>query len=253
MRRLLPILLLLLLLGGSCSSGDSPGREIGTRAVVIGIDSADWKIIDQMVAEGDLPIFASLIERGTRGDLETVHDIPLSPVIWTSIATGKTAEEHGITWFLVDQPDGTRVPVRSTNRRVEAIWNIVDRAGRTWSSNKCVSIYASDTRIPMLARYLRGALTLRQRLLWARRSRRGNPRIKALPGDILGDRIAPSAQLGRVFYLIRAEQSAVEISPATPAAPAAPRSASSTAAAARPAPGCWRSSAAISKRRRCAR
>jgi hypothetical protein len=95
---------------------------------------------------------------------------------------------------------------------------IVDRAGRTWSSNKCVSIYASDTRIPMLARYLRGALTLRQRLLWARRSRRGNPRIKALPGDILGDRIAPSAQLGRVFYLIRTEQSAVEISPATPAA-----------------------------------
>ncbi|MEM7517362.1 MAG: alkaline phosphatase family protein, partial [Planctomycetota bacterium] len=43
--------------------------------------------------------------------------------------TGKAPAKHGITWFLVDQPDGTRIPVRSTNRKTDAVWNIVDRAG----------------------------------------------------------------------------------------------------------------------------
>lgn len=120
---------LLALLSVSCSGDDGGDRELDTRAVVIGIDSADWTVIDPMIGAGELPHFASLMARGVRGDLETVSDIPLSPVIWTSVATGRTAEDHGITWFLVDQPDGSRVPVRSTNRKVEAIWNIADRAG----------------------------------------------------------------------------------------------------------------------------
>lgn len=97
-------------------------------------------------------------------------------------------------------------------------FGIVDSAGRSWSSHKCISIYASDTRIPLLASHVRRALTPRQRILWERRRRRGNPRVKALPADVLGDRIAASAELGRVFYLIRTAQSAVEISPLTPAA-----------------------------------
>ncbi len=116
-----------LALGSGCSD---PAAE-RPRAVVIGVDGADWTIIDQLIAAGELPHFAGLLARGTRADLETLHDIPLSPVIWTSVATGKSAAQHGITWFLVDQPDGTRVPVRSTNRKVEALWNILDRAERS--------------------------------------------------------------------------------------------------------------------------
>ena len=113
----------------ACGGGDGV-RDLGTRAVVIGIDSADWKVIDALIAEGELPNLRGLVERGVRGDIETLSDIPLSPVIWTSIATGKTAAKHGITWFMVDQADGTRVPVRSSNRKVEAIWNILARHKR---------------------------------------------------------------------------------------------------------------------------
>jgi tetratricopeptide (TPR) repeat protein len=93
--------------------------------VVIGIDGADWKIIDGLAAEGRLPNLARLRERGTSGPIQTLVDFPLSPVIWTSVATGKTPAKHGITWFLVDQPDGTRVPVRSHNRKAKALWNIL--------------------------------------------------------------------------------------------------------------------------------
>jgi tetratricopeptide (TPR) repeat protein len=92
---------------------------------VIGIDSADWKLVDALVAQGRMPHLASLRERGSSGPIRTLVDFPLSPVIWTSVATGKTPAKHGITWFLVDQPDGTRVPVRSHNRKVKALWNIL--------------------------------------------------------------------------------------------------------------------------------
>ena len=104
---------------------DDRVEDLGTRAVVIGIDGADWKVIDALAEQGYLPNLTRLRSRGVWGEIETLHDIPLSPVIWTSVATGKTADEHGISWFMVDQPDGTRVPVRSTNRRVKAIWNIL--------------------------------------------------------------------------------------------------------------------------------
>lgn len=122
----------LALLGG-CSRGPEV-ESIGTRAVVIGIDSADWKIIDEIVEEsedsvGGMPNLMRLREQGAWGPLETLTDIPLSPVIWTSIATGKTAAKHGITWFMVDRPDG-RVPVRSHNRKVKAIWNLLAESRR---------------------------------------------------------------------------------------------------------------------------
>ncbi len=113
-----------LLLLAACG-GEKVARDVGTRAVVIGIDGADWQIIDALAVEGRMPTFERLRSEGVWGRIETLHDIPLSPVVWTSVATGKTAAKHGIAWFMVDRPDGTRVPVRSHNRKVKAIWNIL--------------------------------------------------------------------------------------------------------------------------------
>jgi len=120
---LLGLLIVLSLLMACGESGGPSG--IGTRAVVIGIDGADWRVIDAIAAHGRLPNLSALRARGTSGPLQTVSDIALSPVIWTSVATGKTAAKHGISWFLVDRPDGTRVPVRSYNRNAKAIWNLL--------------------------------------------------------------------------------------------------------------------------------
>ncbi len=114
----------LLAFGTSCGGPDLV-EDLGTKAVVIGIDGADWKIIDRLMAEGSMPNLRRLRSRSTWGEIETLTDIPLSPVIWTSVATGKTAAKHGISWFMVDRPDGTRVPVRSYNRKTRAIWNIL--------------------------------------------------------------------------------------------------------------------------------
>ncbi len=121
----------LILLLTACGGGDSIVRDLGTRAVVIGIDGADWKIIEALAEDGGMPNLMALRERGTWGPIATLSSIPLSPVIWTSVATGKDAKKHGITWFMVDRPDGTRVPVRSHNRKAKAIWNLLDEHGKT--------------------------------------------------------------------------------------------------------------------------
>lgn len=118
-----------LLVAVACGSGVDV-EDLGTRAVVIGIDGADWKIIDGLIEQGGMRNLAALRERSAWGRIETLHDIPLSPVIWTSVATGRSAADHGISWFMVDRPDGTRVPVRSHNRKVRAIWNILADNGR---------------------------------------------------------------------------------------------------------------------------
>ena len=117
--------------GGGTTETAAPAAQVTEdeeprrQAVVIGIDGADWRVIERLAAEGGMRNLMGLRERGVWGPIETLSDIALSPVIWTSVATGKTASKHGIAWFMVDRPDGTRVPVRSTNRKTEAIWNIL--------------------------------------------------------------------------------------------------------------------------------
>ena len=71
----------------------------------------------------------ALVERGVAGNLATL-DPPLSPMLWTSIATGKTADQHGVLGFV--QPDETAervVPVLGTTRKVKAVWNILNQSG----------------------------------------------------------------------------------------------------------------------------
>ena len=50
----------------------------------------------------------------------------MSPVIWTSIATGKVPDKHGIHGFIEKMANGyEHIPVTSDMRRVKAIWNIL--------------------------------------------------------------------------------------------------------------------------------
>jgi hypothetical protein len=79
----------------------SPARA--GRVVLVGVDGAEWRVIDGLVAEGALPAFAALEARGVTAEFETVEPV-VSPVVWTSIATGRTPEHHGIGGFL-----GTRL------------------------------------------------------------------------------------------------------------------------------------------------
>jgi Flp pilus assembly protein TadD len=93
------------------------------------VDAADWLLIDPLLAQGRLPHLASLLERGVRADLHTLTPM-LSPLLWTSIATGTTADRHGILDFLTPDPStGKMVPVTSALRREPALWNYLTQDG----------------------------------------------------------------------------------------------------------------------------
>jgi predicted AlkP superfamily phosphohydrolase/phosphomutase len=77
------------------------------RVVLIGLDGASWNVIDPMLAAGELPTLASLAARGRTAELETVEPVS-SPVVWTSIATGRSPDAHGITDFY-----GTRLRMQT--------------------------------------------------------------------------------------------------------------------------------------------
>jgi tetratricopeptide (TPR) repeat protein len=97
------------------------------RIVLVGLDSFTWRIADPLMQQGRMPHLKALIGRGARANLRTITPI-LSPVIWTSIATGMKPSKHGIVDFVVSARDtGALVPVTSAMRRVPALWNVLSR------------------------------------------------------------------------------------------------------------------------------
>ncbi|MGH8055963.1 MAG: alkaline phosphatase family protein, partial [Candidatus Entotheonellia bacterium] len=72
------------------------------KVVVIGLDAATWKVMDPLLQQGRLPNLRRLMESGTYGPLTTLEPT-LSPIIWTTIATGKPMSAHGITHFIVQK------------------------------------------------------------------------------------------------------------------------------------------------------
>ena len=99
------------------------------KVLLIGWDAADWKVINPLMDSGLMPTLNQMVNEGSMGNIATL-DPPLSPMLWTSIATGKLADKHGILGFV--EPDTKKMsirPVLSTSRKVKAIWNILSQNG----------------------------------------------------------------------------------------------------------------------------
>jgi predicted AlkP superfamily phosphohydrolase/phosphomutase/tetratricopeptide (TPR) repeat protein len=99
------------------------------KLLLIGWDAADWQIIEPLIKEGKMPALKSLMEKGCSGNIATLNP-PLSPMLWTSIATGKRAYDHGIHGFAEYNAQTEEIePVKATSRKVKTFWNILNEAG----------------------------------------------------------------------------------------------------------------------------
>lgn len=122
--------------------------------VVIAWDGAAWKVLRPLLERCMLPNVARLLDGAAWSELGSMAP-NWSPVIWTTIWTGKSPKEHGIHWFLQDQGhvipgfqqpaelpaafpvqrfadlffERRSVPVTTNMRRVKAIWNIANDTG----------------------------------------------------------------------------------------------------------------------------
>jgi predicted AlkP superfamily phosphohydrolase/phosphomutase/predicted Zn-dependent protease len=102
---------------------------MSSKVLLIGWDGADWKVIHPLLDAGVMPNLARLVNEGVSGNLMTLQP-PLSPMLWTSIATGKRAHQHGILGFSEPDPvSGGLRPVSILSRKTRAIWNILQTQG----------------------------------------------------------------------------------------------------------------------------
>lgn len=129
----IPALLAVLALALSACSGGEKRPPV----VVIGADGLEWSVAEPLLAAGKMPNLQRLLDEGVGGTLETM--VPtFSPALWTTIATGREPLDHGIPYFSEMGPDGRPLPgglpYTSESRRVPAIWNLADAAGKSVTS-----------------------------------------------------------------------------------------------------------------------
>ncbi len=105
----------------------APGQA--RKLLLVGWGGADWGLIAPRLDRGVMPALDALIGRGTMARLSGLAP-SLSPLVWTSIATGKRAEKHGV--LAATEPDaatGLLQPISARARRTSALWEILDHHG----------------------------------------------------------------------------------------------------------------------------
>jgi predicted AlkP superfamily phosphohydrolase/phosphomutase len=114
----------------SCSSGSSVAENKNKiKIVLIGVDGANWPTLDPLIEKGNLPFWKQLKEESAWAYLKSFKPTK-SSVIWTSIATGKTMEKHGILDFAFLDKNNIKVPFSNAERREPTIWQILNDYGK---------------------------------------------------------------------------------------------------------------------------
>lgn len=133
MRALIPGLCGLLVVV-TCSREPSRDATCAPCAPILlyAVDGLEWSVMMPLIEQGRMPVMADLMRRGTYGYLETIEPT-FSPVIWTTMATGKLPKDHGIEGFVYrvgPGEDGQRF-YTSGHRATKAFWNILSDYNRT--------------------------------------------------------------------------------------------------------------------------
>lgn len=138
-------------------SKEKDRKATGLKVLIIGVDGATWDVLDPLVDSGEVPNFAKLVNEGFSDRFRTIMPTS-SPIIWTTIATGKNASKHGVSNvvftvipgmsnsvihfsnllgaklfsdFFMQKGIFYSVPVSSTIRHSKALWNITSDYGIT--------------------------------------------------------------------------------------------------------------------------
>lgn len=123
------------------------------KVLVLGLDGLDWDLVLPWVESGRMPNLKRLMDTGTWGEMTTLVPM-LSPLIWTSMVTGVSADVHGVLDFVEKDPEtGQMAPVTGRSRKVPAVWNIASALGlsvdvvgwwATWPAERVNGTMVSD-------------------------------------------------------------------------------------------------------------
>lgn len=91
--------------------------------LLVGLDGADWDVIDPLAEAGYLPTIGALVAAGARADLDCEPAFPtfscFCPPVWTSLMTGQPASVHRM--FAIED--------RADERAAPALWTLNGRRG----------------------------------------------------------------------------------------------------------------------------
>jgi hypothetical protein len=111
------------------------------RVLVIGLDSGDWDYLDPLMASGHTPTIRDLVASGVKADYDCSLTQPgvacYCPMVWTSIWTGHSSRDHGVSDSWVPPAD----------RKVSAIWNAL-HTQRPFQESL---LLAAHTHVPPIA------------------------------------------------------------------------------------------------------
>jgi len=137
----------------------SPRTAGGPAVIWLGLDGLDWELLDRLAAEGKMPNWKRLTSEGWTGRLESFFPL-LSPILWTSAATGVPPDVHRVLDFQeVDPVTGRKVPISGHSRAAPAVWNLASAAGRKvgvvgwWATHPAEEVngfFVSDRASPLL-------------------------------------------------------------------------------------------------------
>ncbi len=122
--------------GGNTMAED----RIGKRLIIVGLDGLSPKIIEPMMAKGELPNFKRLAELGGYSHLGTTNPAE-SPVAWTAFATGRNPGKSGVYDFIRRAP-GSYLPDLSLTR-LEGNKSLPVRKGKAFWQ------YGREAGVPM--------------------------------------------------------------------------------------------------------
>ena len=128
------------------------------KVIVIGLDGLEPKIVEPLLAEGELPNLAKLRSQGGYGRLQTTFPAQ-TPVAWSTFTTGTNPGGHGIFDFLSRDPK-TYLPLLALSkyeqknaftppkvvnlRRGTPFWKLLSEAGIASTIIRCPCTYPPD-------------------------------------------------------------------------------------------------------------
>jgi len=109
-----------------------PNKMRGTaksdvKMILIGLDGLTWDVINPLLKKNKLPNIARLVENGSYGYLQTLEPT-FTPIIWTSIATGKLPNKHWVVDFLVWNIKGIKSSIRKfpSHFGIKTLFDVMD-------------------------------------------------------------------------------------------------------------------------------
>jgi Tfp pilus assembly protein PilF len=101
-------------------------RSAPGRVAIFALDGADWELISELVGDGRAPNLKALAQGGATASVQSIQPM-VSPMLWTTVATGLAPDRHGVLDFV---DPAAHTPVDASSRRAPALWEIAESFGR---------------------------------------------------------------------------------------------------------------------------